>query len=86
MGRHCHGQPPASAALARRLHAPDCEARAGFNPDSAIGLWEQRGRAEGANGVPGFLSTHPSGPDRIERLRENIPQVRGLYRDAVARR
>jgi Zn-dependent protease with chaperone function len=61
-------------------------ARAGFNPDAAISLWQKMDRAEGANGGPAFLSTHPSGPDRIERLRENIPRVRGLYREAVAHR
>ncbi len=61
-------------------------ARAGFNPDASITLWEKMDRSEGAAGGPGFLSTHPSGPDRIERLRENVPRVRDLYRQAVAHR
>ncbi|MEO8653383.1 MAG: M48 family metallopeptidase [Ramlibacter sp.] len=60
-------------------------ARAGFNPDASVRLWEKMDRAAGSNG-PGFLSTHPSGPDRIQRLQENIPRVRGLYQQAVARR
>jgi Zn-dependent protease with chaperone function len=61
-------------------------ARAGFNPDASIGLWEKMGRAQAGKGGPAFLSTHPSGPDRIRRLRENVPRVRGLYQQAVARR
>lgn len=62
-------------------------ARAGFNPESSIRLWEKMGRANGkSGGAPGFLSTHPSGPDRIERLRLNVPKVRSLYQQAIARR
>src|SRR5512140_1490817 len=57
-------------------------ARAGFNPDASVSLWEKMDRAGGGNG-PGFLSTHPSGPDRIQRLQENIPRVRGLYQQAL---
>jgi Zn-dependent protease with chaperone function len=61
-------------------------ARAGFNPHASISLWEKMGRASGGAGGPGFLSTHPSGPDRIRRLQDNIPRVEGLYREAIARR
>jgi predicted Zn-dependent protease len=61
-------------------------ARAGFRPDASISLWEKMGRASGGNGGPAFLSTHPTGPDRIERLQQNVPRVRGLYQQAIARR
>jgi Zn-dependent protease with chaperone function len=62
-------------------------ARAGFNPDASISLWQKMGQAKGgASGGPAFLSTHPTGPDRIQRLQENVPKVRGLYQQAVARR
>ncbi len=61
-------------------------ARGGYNPDASITLWEKMGRASGGGGGPGFLSTHPQGPDRIERLRANVPKVRGLYQQAIARR
>jgi Zn-dependent protease with chaperone function len=61
-------------------------ARAGFRPDASISLWEKMGRASGGNGGPAFLSTHPTGPDRIKRLRQNVPRVRGLYQQAIARR
>jgi Zn-dependent protease with chaperone function len=62
-------------------------ARAGFNPEASIRLWEKMGQAkEGASNGPGFLSTHPTGPDRIKRLRENVPKVRGLYQQAITGR
>ena len=60
-------------------------ARAGYDPRAALTLWEKMGRAGGGGG-PGFLSTHPSGPDRTQRLRANIPRVDALYRQARARR
>ena len=61
-------------------------ARAGFNPDASIRLWEKMGQAQsGGGGGPAFLSTHPTGPDRIKRLQDNVPKVRGLYQQAVAR-
>lgn len=60
-------------------------ARAGYNPSSSVTLWEKMGQA-GGGGSPGFLSTHPTGPDRIARLSENVPRVNGLYEQAHGRR
>jgi predicted Zn-dependent protease len=60
--------------------------RAGFNPDASVSLWEKMGRAKEGSGGPGFLFTHPTGPDRIRQLQESVPKVRGLYQQAVARR
>ncbi len=60
-------------------------ARAGFDPDASISLWQKMGTVQGKGG-PAFLSTHPTGPDRLLRLRENVPRVRGLYQQAVAKR
>jgi Zn-dependent protease with chaperone function len=61
-------------------------ARSGFNPSASITLWDKMGKASGGNANMAFLSTHPTGPDRMRRLQENIPRVEGLYRQAVARR
>ena len=61
-------------------------ARAGFNPDAALSLWRKMDRAAGSNGGPAFLSTHPSGPERMRRLEQNVPRVRGLYAQAVTAR
>lgn len=60
-------------------------ARAGYNPAASVSLWEKMGKASGGGSSPGFLSTHPTGPDRIARLRDNVPRVAGLYQQAVRR-
>ncbi|MBF5005460.1 M48 family metallopeptidase [Diaphorobacter caeni] len=58
-------------------------ARAGYDPQASITLWEKMGKATGQQGMQ-FLSTHPSGPNRIKELRENVARVQGLY-DAARR-
>jgi predicted Zn-dependent protease len=60
-------------------------ARAGFDPKASLSLWDKMARVSGSGG-PAFLSTHPSGPDRMRRLAENIPRVEGLYRQAMGNR
>jgi len=62
-------------------------ARAGYNPNASVTLWEKMGNATGtgANGLA-FLSTHPSGPARIRELQRNVPRVQGLYQAARAPR
>ena len=61
-------------------------ARAGFNPQAAVSLWEKMGQASGGAGNGGgalsFLSTHPSGPQRIGQLQANVPKVQNLYQAA----
>ncbi len=59
-------------------------ARAGFNPQAAVSLWRKMGQATGEGGI-GFLSTHPTGPDRIRQLEGNVPRVTGLYEQARRR-
>ena len=56
-------------------------ARAGYDPQAAVSLWQKMGQATGNGGI-GFLSTHPTGPDRIRELEQNVPRVQGLYRAA----
>ena len=38
--------------------------------------------ANGGAGGPGFLSTHPAGPERIKQLEANVPKVQTLYQQA----
>ena len=59
-------------------------ARAGYDPRASVTLWQKMGKASGSgeSGSLSFLSTHPSGPDRIRTLEANIPKVEGLYRAA----
>lgn len=56
-------------------------ARAGYNPNAAVVLWQKMGQA-GAGSGPSFLSTHPSGPQRIQSLQAAIPKVMPLYEQA----
>ena len=56
--------------------------RGGYNPQASVSLWEKMGQAGGGAGGPSFLSTHPSGPQRIQVLQSNVPKVRGLYERA----
>ena len=58
-------------------------ARAGFRPQSSVSLWQKMGAATGNKGGLGFLSTHPSGPNRIKELEANLPKVDKLYRQAA---
>ena len=57
-------------------------ARGGYNPQASVSLWEKMGQAGGGAGGPSFLSTHPSGPQRIQVLQSNVSKVRGLYERA----
>ena len=59
-------------------------ARAGYHPQAAVSLWRKMGQATGEGGI-GFLSTHPTGPDRIRQLEGNVPRVMGLYEQARRR-
>ena len=59
-------------------------ARAGYNPQAAVSLWRKMGEATGEGGI-GFLSTHPTGPDRIRQLESNVPRVMALYEQARRR-
>lgn len=59
-------------------------ARGAYDPQAGVTLWQKMGKASGGSGGPGlnFLSTHPSGPDRIEALQTNVPKVMDLYEQA----
>jgi Zn-dependent protease with chaperone function len=57
-------------------------ARAGYEPSAAVSLWRKMGQATGGKEGLAFLSTHPSGPERIRELQQNVPKVQGLYEAA----
>jgi len=56
-------------------------ARGGYKPEASVSLWQKMQAASG-NGSPSFLSTHPSGANRIEELQANLPKVQHLYEQA----
>lgn len=60
-------------------------ARAGYNPQAAISLWQKMSKA-GGGAPPEFMSTHPSSQSRIASLQAAIPKVMPFYQQASGRR
>lgn len=56
-------------------------ARGGYRPEASVSLWQKMQAASGS-GSPSFLSTHPSGKNRIQELQANLPKVQRLYEQA----
>jgi len=57
-------------------------ARAGYDPNAALTLWRKM-EAASQGAPPAFLSDHPSNPDRLRVIAQNIPRVQGLYNRAA---
>lgn len=59
----------------------DTMAKAGYNPQGAIDLWQNMQALMGDSG-PAFLSTHPSHETRIEDLNEKMSESFMVYQQA----
>jgi len=59
-------------------------ARAGYNPQAAISLWEKMAKLSSGGQPPKWLSTHPSHEDRINDLRAYAQKVMPLYQASKA--
>ena len=59
-------------------------AAAGYNPQAAPVVWQKMEQA-GSSGMPSFLSTHPSGADRIQVLQQPMPEAMALYQQSGGR-
>jgi predicted Zn-dependent protease len=58
-------------------------ARAGYDPNAAIKVWEKMSQATNNTSKTGqFLSTHPAPLSRIEKIQETIPLVLPYYEAA----
>lgn len=59
----------------------DLAARAGFNPRAGVTLWQKMALAS-KGAPPQWLSTHPTGPNRIKEIEKHLPEVLPLYENA----
>lgn len=59
----------------------DLAARAGFDPRAGIALWQKMGAVNKNQPLP-FLSTHPSGKDRINEMNKNMHLVLPVFAKA----
>ncbi|MDE2290711.1 MAG: M48 family metallopeptidase [Elusimicrobia bacterium] len=57
-------------------------AKAGYDPDAAVGFWgrmEQEGGGGGGGGLGAFLRTHPPDAQRLEQIRRWLPGIKARY-------
>ncbi len=60
----------------------DLAARAGYNPNAGVTLWQKMAAAS-KGAPPQFLSTHPSSDSRIQDIQNNLPKVMPVYAKAA---
>lgn len=57
-------------------------AKAGFNPEQSLSLWQKMEQASQGQQPPEFLSTHPAHATRIQDLQQHMPQAMQFYQQA----
>ena len=58
-------------------------ARAGYDPEAAVGFWQrfaEFNKKAGGGETPWFLRTHPMDEDRVENLKKLMPKAKAEYR------
>ena len=60
-------------------------ARAGYDPNAAVSLWEKMAKESGRDGEFDFFSTHPAPEKRMKKLRAMVPEMMPYYRQTGAR-
>ena len=59
-------------------------AQAGYNPESAVVVWEKMEAANGrSNTMATLMSTHPNSGQRIAKIQALLPEVMPVYRAAA---
>ncbi len=56
-------------------------ARAGYDPRAGVTLWQKMSTGGGA--PPAILSTHPTGPERIQEIEARLPRAMPVYEAAA---
>jgi predicted Zn-dependent protease len=56
-------------------------AQAGYDPRAAVDFWEKMNEQFGDREPPEFLSTHPSSENRIQSLKELLPEALRYYKE-----
>ena len=59
-------------------------ARAGFDPNGAVALWQNMIASSRSGRAPTILSTHPTPQSRVQELAANAPRLMADYRAARA--
>lgn len=62
----------------------DLMAKAGFDPNQSITLWQKMDQASQGQQPIEFMSTHPAHATRIQQLQQHIPQAMALFQQAQA--
>lgn len=57
-------------------------AKACYDPEQAVGLWQRMSQASKGRQPPPFMSTHPSNEARVEKIKEWLPRARQEYENA----
>lgn len=61
-------------------------AKAGYQPQAAIQFWARFTEGSEQSALDGMMSTHPRDEDRINAMKENLPEAEAAYAAAAVRR
>ncbi|ALS99566.1 M48 family metallopeptidase [Lacimicrobium alkaliphilum] len=63
----------------------DLMAKAGFDPQQSVNLWQNMAKASGGQRQPEFLSTHPAPDSRIKLLQQNMASANNAYQRSTSK-
>jgi len=58
-------------------------AKAGYDPQNAVGFWTRMAAKAGGQKPPQFLSTHPADDKRIRDLKSQMAKAEKVYRESI---